>query len=181
MKKPICLIMIFSMLILKISAQEISEADNSLIDDFVKSHVAVTKEKIISDTLQNVFNGTFFKISAGFNFDENGGSTGYIFAIKGGELFAIENPTVNMPVLSSLVKTDYYLKSETDAKKFETALDKIFPIAWPESDKKEHLKLSNKWYFIRNKFFDSKSGFIVTVDNNSKITDISYEMEAIKK
>ena len=46
---------------------------------------------------------------------------------------------------------------------------------------KEHLKKDNKWYFIRDTFFDSKSGYIVSVDPNGKILNIAHELEAIKK
>ncbi|MDQ1296120.1 MAG: hypothetical protein QG611_98, partial [Bacteroidota bacterium] len=81
----------------------------------------------------------------------------------------------------SLVRTDFYLKSETDAKIFETALDKIYPISDMNKEYKEHLKIDDKWYFIRDKFFDSKSGYIITLDQNSRILNISQSLEAISK
>jgi hypothetical protein len=182
MKKSLFFIMILSLLIMKINAQEISEKDNSLIDNFVKSRIAVTKEMIVSDTLQKVLSGTFYKIDAGYSFTDDGASTaGYIFVIKEGALFVLENTNPSMPTFTSLIRKDFFLKSEINAKYFETALDKIYPISWTAAEYKEHLKINDKWYFIRDKFFDSKSGFIVTVDKNSKILSVGYEMEAIKK
>ena len=89
--------------------------------------------------------------------------------------------TDSLSTLLSLVRKDFYLKTEADAKIFETSFDKLYPISWTKAEEKEHLKINNKWYFIRAKFFDSKSGYIVTLDKNSNISDISYNMEAIKK
>jgi hypothetical protein len=79
------------------------------------------------------------------------------------------------------IRSDFSLKDESDAKVFETALDKIKPPDWSNKKYKEHLKIDNKWYFVRGKFFDSKSAYIVTIDQSGKITKIDYNDEAIKK
>ena len=182
MKKAILYIMALSSLFLKVNAQEISEKDNSLIDDLIKSKIFIQKEKIVSDTLAKVFNGTFFKVDAGFSFsDESGYCSGDLFIIKDGECAPLGGRSDSMHILVSLVRPDFYIKSEVDARIFETALDKIYPIGMMGGEYKEHLKINTKWYFIRDKFFDSKSGYIVTLDKNSKISNIGYSMEAIKK
>ena len=80
-----------------------------------------------------------------------------------------------------MLRNDFRIKNEADVKIFETALDKLFPISWPDDEKKEHIKKDNKWYFIRGDFFDSKSGYIVTLDPLMKITNIAYDMKAIGK
>jgi hypothetical protein len=172
--------MIFSFSLLKINAQEISEKENSLLDNFIKSKISITKEKIVSDTLPKVFTGTFFKVDAGFAFGDGGTFSGLLFVIKDGKMIEYVGRTDSLNTLLSLIRKDFYLKTEADAKIFETSLDKLFPISWTSISEKEHLKLNNKWYFIRAKFFDSKSGYIVTLDKNSNISEISYSMEAIK-
>jgi len=182
MKKSICLIMTLSFLSINIIAQEIPEKDNSLLDNFIKSKISIDKTQIVSDTLAKVFNGTFYKVEAGFSFtDETSSYTNYIFNIKDGAIFLIESRPDSMNTLLSLVRKDFYLKTAINAKVFETCLDKIYPMNDMHMEYKEHLKIANKWYFIRDKFFDSKSGYIVTLDQNSKITKISYSMEAIQK
>jgi hypothetical protein len=184
MKKSICLIMTLSFLSINIIAQEIPEKDNSLLDNFIKSKISIIKETIVSDTLTKVFYGTFYKVNAGFAFidtDQMTSSSNDIFNIKDGAIFVIESRSDSMSTLLSLVRKDFYLKTAANAKVFETALDKIYPMSDMDMEYKEHLKIANKWYFIRDKFFDSKSGYIVTLDQNSKITNISYSMEAIKK
>jgi hypothetical protein len=86
-----------------------------------------------------------------------------------------------MTTVVSLVRKEFYLKTETDAKNFEMALDKLYPMSDMNEKYKEHMKIGNRWFFIRDKFFDSKSGFIVTVDQNMRIGNIGYSLEAIKK
>ena len=176
--------MILSCLSMKISAQEIPGKDNSLLDNFIKSKISIIKEMIVSDTLAKVFYGTFYKINAGFAFidpDQLTSSSNEIFNIKDGAILVIESRPDSMSALLSLVRKDFYLKTATNAKVFETCLDKIYPMNDMHMEYKEHLKIADKWYFIRDKFFDSKSGYIVTLDQNSKITKISYSMEAIQK
>jgi hypothetical protein len=184
MKKSVCFIIILSFLSINMIAQEISEKDNSLLDTFIKSRVSIEKERIAPDTLAKVFYGTFYKINAGFAFidpDQMTSSSNEMFNIKDGKILVLENSSDSMLTLMSLVRKDFYLKTTIDAKVFETCLDKIYPMSDLDRQYKAHLKIANKWYFIRGTFFDSKSGYIVTLDQNSKIKNISYSMEAIKK
>jgi hypothetical protein len=168
---------------MSINAQEISEKDNSLLDDFIKSKISIKKEMIVSDTLAKVFTCTFFKIDAGFAFleDEMTSCSGDLFFIKDGEPFALGGRTDSMPALLSLLRRDFYLKGETEAKIFEKALDALYPIGDFREKYREHFKRGNVWYFIRDQFFESKSGYMITVDQKSNIVNIAYSMEAIKK
>jgi hypothetical protein len=182
MKKSFIYIMIFCLAILKMNAQDISEKDNIMLDSFIKSKIAIEKEKIDSDTLGKVFNGTFYKISAGFSFMDGGAMcAGSLLILKDGKLIEFDNRRDTMFTLLTLLRSDFYLKTAADVKVFETTLDKIYPMSWSEAENKEHIKINNKWYFVRGKFFDSKSAYIVTLDKNSKISNIAYDMEAIKK
>lgn len=182
MKKAVTYVLILSLSVMKIYSQTTEDRDNSLIDNYIKSKVAFEKERVESDTVAKVFNGTFYKVSAGYSFEFGGAlCTGTIIVLNGGKLVAFDNRLDTLFTLLSFVRKDFFLKTENDAKVFETCLDKIFPMSWSDEDAKEHLKIGNKMYFIRGKFFDSKSGYIVTLDGNSKITNISYSMEAIKK
>jgi hypothetical protein len=181
MTKTIICFAIISFSILKVNAQELSEKENSQLDNFIKSKISIKKEKVVSDTLEKVFTGTFFKVEAGFSFGDGGMFSGLLFVLKDEKMIENVGRTDSLNTLLSLVRKDFYLKTEADAKIFETSLDKLFPISWTSVEEKAHLKIKNQWYFIRGKFFDSKSGYIVTLDKNSNISDIAYNMEAIKK
>jgi len=164
-----------------VNAQATAEKENSILDDLFKSHLVVNKEKIVSDTLDKVFDCSFYKVDAGFDFEGGMLCTNNLFIIKDGKLLDYDNRLDSLFNLLSVLRSDFRIKNEADVKIFETSLDKLFPISWPNDEKKEHIKKGNKWYFIRGDFFDSKSGYIVTIDPSMKITNIAYDMEAIKQ
>jgi hypothetical protein len=177
MKKSITIIAIFSFILMGAGAQEMTEKENTLLDNFLKSKVIGEKEKFVSDTLERVIPGPVYKIRAGFSeADATSYCSEYFFVIRNGSL--VDFGTSNlMPVL----KSGLSIKTEADAKIFETALDKVFPVSWSDEDKKKHIKKANKWYFVRGDFFDFYSGFIVTVDPAGKIIATGYDMKATEK
>ena len=181
MKSSIISIVLMWLVILTVNAQATDEKENSILDDLFRSHLVVNKEKIVSDTLDKVFDCSFYKVDAGFDFEGGGLCTNNLFIIKDGKLLNYDNRLDSLFNLLSVLRSDFRLKNEADVKIFETSLDKLFPISWPNDEKREHINKGNKWYFIRGDFFDSKSGYIVTLDPSMKITNIAYDMEAIKK
>jgi hypothetical protein len=166
-------------------AQEIPATDNLLIDKFMQSIVIIEKENLKSDTLQKVFPCALYKVSQWMIVEkDNSFACGsYIVAIKDGKLIELQQPSTNrtLDVLFSLLSKTFSIKNETDARVFETALDKIYPILIPSDNEfKEHFKKANKWYFVRGGFFDNRSGFVLTMDQKFKITSIEFNMEIIK-
>jgi hypothetical protein len=179
MKKTIIFIILLWFSIMTVIAQTKTQKENSIIDELFKSHLVVNKEKIVSDTLEKVFDCSFYKVDAGFDFEGGSLCTNNLFIIKDGKLLDYDDRLDSLFNLLKVLRSDFRIKNETDVKIFETALDKLFPISWPDDEKKEHIKKGNKWYFIRGDFFDSKSGYIVTLDPSMKITNIAYDMKAI--
>lgn len=174
--------MIFCFPLMKVNAQSIPENDRTLIDNFIKSITSVEKVKIESDTLARVFKGSFYTATMVFSVDEGTSSCSeYWFAINNGKLMQLEitSSKKKLDVLFSLLKENVQIKNESDARIFETALDKIYPMSWSEAEAKKHIKTGSKWYFIRGKFFDTSKGFVVTLDQNSKITQIDYDLELV--
>ena len=177
--------LLLSCIPLIISAQEIPAADNLLIEKFIQSVTVIEKEKLASDTLQKVFPCALYKVSLWLTVDKDDSFAcgSYVIAIKDGKLTELQQPSTNKPLdkmLSILSKT-FTVKNEADAKVFEAALDKLYPILMM-SDKefKEHFKKANKWYFVRGGLFEDRMGFVLTTDQTSKVTSIEFSME-IKK
>ena len=184
MKKSLSLLVLFCIPLI-ISAQNIPASDNLLIDKFIQSVTVIEKERLASDTLQKVFPCTLYKVSLWLTVDKDDSFAcgSYTVAIKDGKLIELQQPSTNKPLdqmLLILSKT-FTVKNETDAKVFEAALDKLYPIIMG-SDKefKEHFKKANKWYFVRGGLFEDRMGFVLTTDQSSKVTAIEYSME-IKK
>jgi hypothetical protein len=185
MKKIFGMLMIFTISLAKINAQNIPPADNLLLDKYINSVLTIDKVKISSDTLAEVFEGAYYEFSPIVTMNNSVAACGtYKVLILKGQLSLMEEvgTTQRLDNLLLLVRKDFSIKNAGDAKIFETALDKIYPINWDADLKdKKFFKKDGKWYFIRGDFFDNKKGFIITLDANSKISAINFDLEAIKK
>jgi hypothetical protein len=161
----------------QIFAQKISQTENAFIDDLFISKLVINKQKIVSDTLAKVFKGNFYLVVPKILLEDEEG------AFDCSKLISINEGVITEIIDSSivqLVKDNFMLKNEGDVIIFETAMDKLYPLTEENKEYKEHLKTGNKWYFIRGEFFGAKSGFKVTINKESKITGIVYDLEAIK-
>lgn len=183
MKRAMLFVLILSCFLLDSIGQVSSGKDDLMVDNYLKSRIIVEKEKILSDTLGKVFNGTFYSCKTGFSSAE--GDTwcsGSIIVMNAGKLIEFDSRTDSILPLLALVRKDFIVKGVNEAIIIETALEKLYPLSsFSGNEDKERLKIGNNWYFIRGKFFDSKSGYIVTLDKNLRISNIAYSMEAIKK
>jgi hypothetical protein len=180
MKKLLLFTVIMAILSNSLSGQG---NENSIVDNYVKSRLIIKKDKIVSDTLAKVFAGTFYRVNIGFNGGEGESTCSQsIIIIKDGKLIELDNRLDSMKPLLVVVRKDFLLRSDADGKVFETSLKKLFPISeFTEPKDIFRSRNGNTWYFIRGTFMDSKSGYIIKTDKNFRITNIAYEMEAIKK
>jgi len=72
--------------------------------------------------------------------DEMSYCSGSILDIKDGAIFALDSRSDSMFVFKSLVRKDFSLKTESDAKLFEGCLDRLFPM----DEMKEKEKVTSK-------------------------------------
>ena len=80
------------------------------------------------------------------------------------------------PVLMSLIKKDFFLKDENSAKLFEASLNTLYPVDKKEIPNVKHLKKGSQWIFLRGKFFDDYTAFIVTTGANGAVTKIELKL-----
>lgn len=176
MKKILLVTIVLSLSLPHITAQIISQKDNAFIDNLFRSKLVINKQKIVSDTLAKVFKGNFYLVDPVISLEDEEGtySCRKLININEGVIKEIIDSSIVL-----LVKDNFVLKTGNDSFIFETALDKLYPINDPEdlAAKEQFMSGGDTWYFIRGKFFDSKSGFKVTVNKDSKITNIVYKME----
>jgi hypothetical protein len=185
MKKTLFNLVLCSIPFLGAGGQAIPENDNRLMDSFINSKTTIEKVKMESDTLKKVFRGSFYEITPFFEHINGSSSCGsYKIVINNGVSNEIEatDETKPMSILFSLLQPGFTIRNETDAKIFEVALDHLYPLSWSDkAEDKKHQKINNKWLFLRGDFFESKKGFVVTLDQSSKITSIDFDLEAVKK
>lgn len=159
------------------AAQKATGDENAMIDKLFLSQFVIDSEPIDSEDVIKVFSGAFIEVKAGFS---DGNGTWYcrvkLVNIKDGRINLFNREGDNV---ISYLRPDFFLATQADAQSFSNALNAIVKtrsgITNPEFRKKD-----NKWYFIRDTYSgdngtDVKGGFIVTVDQRSKITAIDYE------
>ena len=183
MKKVLFLILVFVIGISNAECQEPSASDR-LVNDYVFSKIIIKKEKLDSEALSKVFSGAFYKALPTYN--HHGGISScdeFYVVVNNGNIFELDeiSETKTLDQLFSFLRADFTLRDENDAKTFEQSLDAIYPLGWTEKpEDKYHFLKDGKWFFIRGEFFDSKKAFIVTIGQNYRITQIEYNLEAVK-
>lgn len=160
------------------TTQKTNGDENSVIDKFFLSHFVVDKKQFNSEDISKVFSGSFIEAQAGFSVgDGSYYCRDKIINIKDGNVSLFDREGNN---LMAYIKTDFILATEADAQSFTNALREIVKTRSGITDHRFRKK-DNKWYFIRDVYGDydtSKDvfgGFVVTVDQKSKITGIVYD------
>ncbi len=185
MKKTIMSLILCGIAFAGVIGQKIPENDAAMIDELINSTITINKVVIESEALAKVFSGTFYRVTPTYNI--NGGIASceeYFMVVHNGKVTELENlsETRTLDFLFSLLKKDFTIKSEGDAITFELALDAIYPVDWTvDAEDRKHLQRDGKWLFLRGDFFGSKKGFEITLDQNSGISQIDYDLEAIKQ
>lgn len=185
MKKAIVSIIICGIAFAVAGGQTIPENDAAMIDELINSTITIKKVAIESEALAKVFSGTFYRVTPTYNI--NGGIASceeYFMVVHSGKVTELESisETITLDFLFSLLKKDFTIKDENDAIIFESALDAIYPVDWTvDAEDKKHLQQDGKWLFLRGDFFGSKKGFVISLDQNSGISQIDYDLEAIKQ
>lgn len=185
MKKTIVSLIICGIAFAGVSGQTIPEIDAAMIDEMINSTITIDKVSIESEALAKVFNGTFYRVTPTYN--HRGGIASceeYFMVVYDGKVTELEDvsETKTLDFLFSLLKKDFTIKDESEAKIFESALDSIYPVDWSvDAADKKLMEQDGKWLFLRGDFFGSKKGFVITLDQNSGISQIDYDLEAIKQ
>ena len=184
MKKAIVSLMICGIAFVSVSGQTIPEKDAVMIDELINSTITIKKVTIESEALAKVFNGTFYKATPTYN--HRGGIASceeYGMVVYNEKVTELEDvsETKTLDFLFSLLKKDLTIRNESEAKIFESALDAIYPVDWTvDAEDKKLLQQDGKWLFLRGSFFESKKGFVVTLDQNFRISRIDFDLEAVK-
>jgi hypothetical protein len=184
MRKTFISIIICGIAVVTVSGQTIPEKDAAMIDELINSTISIKKVIIESGELAKVFNGTFYRAIPTYN--HRGGIASceeYGVVVHNGKVTELEDvsETKTLDFLFSLLKKDFTIRNESEAKIFEAALDAIYPIDWTvDAEDKKVFQQDGKWLFLRGSFFESVKGFVVTLDQSFGISQIDFDLEAVK-
>ncbi len=158
--------------------------EKEVVRQEVLRRIEIESTKLESSALKKVFSATFYKVTIKIK-QGDGTSTSKMTLVKKDAKFVDLETTFtskDMPGLKSLIVKDFKLKTEGDAKVFEEAIDKLYPLSKFGSSKKAKAikKTPAGWAFIRGTFFKDLKGFEVATDANGTVQSIGYNLK-IKK
>ena len=157
--------------------------DQAFFDKQTGKFVKLQPKRLTADVLGKVFNATVYSVAV---VNSDGGSTNAVVARTGDDITIISTPssTMDMPDFVKLIKPDFTIKSDSDARASQDALDLLYSI--DSTFNKDDLNAratrhsGSQWTFVRGKFFDHFKGFIITTDDSGKITGIKWTLDDIK-
>jgi hypothetical protein len=82
------------------------------------------------------------------------------------------------PAIQKMIRPDFKLVSDDDAKTVQAALDAVYPILGDQDKAAEKITHSgNEFTFSRGKFFDKLMGFVLTTDASGTVTGVKYVLK----
>ncbi len=165
-------------------ADPLTDEESKALEAEVMRRITTEAKKVESEALGKAFAATFYEVDVKVSQGSSSQTVGLQLARVGGQFVDVDKPTTNQstPWLLKMLRPEFRLTSEADAKVFEAALDAIYPIH-TFGDKESPKAIRNegsKWIFVRGTFFDDVSGYIVTTDEEGVVTAVDYSLR-IKK
>ncbi len=165
-------------------AAPMTDEESKAVEAEVMRRITTSTKKLDSEALSKAFVASFYEVDVKVSQGNSSQTVGLQLARVDGKFLDVDSPTTNQstPWLKKMLRPEFRLKSDEDAKVLEAALDAIYPISTFHNKKspKEIRHDGNKWIFVRGTFFDDVSGYIVTTDADGAVTAVDYSLR-IKK
>ena len=145
--------------------------NNASINNYIKSLYAVEGEKIESSYLENLSGFDFIRVKWITDYDNNGAYDEKILCKKGDSWNVISEPSDLLQALNA----DIILENESDVIEFNKLLDLFFDF-FGQGETTVSQK-ENNWYLIKADWFGTKSGFVITIDDNGVVINIEKSEE----
>lgn len=144
----------------------LTQIDIENIESFYNESVSYEQSVISSDKVDAIFDAVFYKVFKKNKFK-------YIAAQFHGTYFELNEYSMLVPMLQS----DFKLKDEIEAKKFQNALGVLFPINSFNEKVLAFEIVEGGWRFVRGEAFEKEYGIFVRTDELGKILEIEYKSE----
>ncbi|HLP73419.1 MAG TPA: hypothetical protein VK155_10995 [Bacteroidales bacterium] len=162
-----------------LTAQDITQEHNKLIDDHLQSKLSIEKEPVKSPDISKVFAGSFYKVRIDFIYQYENSVQSYgchdcYVNITNGKLTEFQQLSSDgeLKELLSMLKSEFRIRNEADAKVFEAALNALYPVDQKDVANIKHMNKAAQWIFIRGKFFDDNTAVIVSVAPDGRLSKI---------
>ena len=167
-------------------ALTLSDSETEFIRNYIEANSNASFGVDTVDTPKlNELNANLFAYSIVYTIEQSGFSgshsnAGMVVLEHNGTMQHIESakevPCSNL--FKQIVNAQIALSTNDDAQTFEGLLDEVSPAG--DEEAKSFYQEGNTWFFVRDTFFDDKSGYVVEIDANGKIAEISYKLKLKK-
>lgn len=163
------------------SADALPPDEQAFLDKHMADVIAITPKRLDDAALAKAISAPIYMLNIAINMGDGGSMTqSQMAAHVGDQLVPVTRPGTDgdCPQIAKMIKSDFALKSDDDAKTLQSAFDLLFP---PVGDIEKKVIAfhhnGNEWQFIRGAFFDKHMGFVITTDNAGKITAVKYSLK----
>lgn len=163
--KQIVLIVLLLLIISFSGSAQLTKDDNVKLDEFISKNVKIEADLIRSASLLHLTEVEFFSVIRTADY-KGGSSNKYILMKYRGGMQELNSP---LPLVS-LIRDDYKLKKDVDAKHMQKALSLLFDNGMIGNQ--EIIQKENQWIFVQNDWFGDKTGFIVNISQKGKVLEI---------
>ena len=155
--------------------------EKAFLDQHISDLVKIEYVRVSDPAVLKVFATPFTTVNIDIS-DGDGGTNhnSILVARRDDKLAGITRPSTDgdCPGIQQMLRPDFRLKNDNDARVFQAALDAVFPIIGSSDQKAKAFKHAGpQWKFVRGDFFEAKMGFLVTTDKNGAVTGVSYVMK----
>ena len=160
---------------------ELTADEKAFLDQHVSDLVKIEYARLSDPAVVKVFATAFYTLNVDIDVGDGGTSANSaIVARQDDKLVSIHRPSTDgdCPAILQMIRPDFRLKTDNDARVVQAALDAVFPIIGSSDQKAKNFKhAGHQWKFIRGEFFDAKMGFLVTTDNSGAVTGVQFVLK----
>ena len=182
LRRPILLgALVFGVMATRAWGGDLTADEKAFIDQHTSDVVKIEPVRLSDPAVVKVFATPFYTLNIAIDEGDGGtSSNSTIVARRDDKLVSIHRPSTDgdCPAILQMIRPDFRLKNDNDARVLQAALDAVFPIIGMSDQKAKSFKhAGHQWKFIRGEFFDAKMGFLVTTDNGGAITGVSFVLK----
>ena len=158
-------------------AAEITPDEQAFFDQHTADLVKFQTEKVDDLAVEKVFTVPIYTVTVVIGLADGNPTTSLTVARIEDKLVGVNRPSGDgdLPDFQKMISPDFKLKTNTDGKMMQQALNVLYP-AMMESEKKliSFRQAGNTWTFVRGEFFESKSGYVMKTGADGSITSVEY-------
>ena len=160
---------------------EPTAAEKAFLDQHISDLVKIEYVRVSDPVVLRGFATPFTTVNIVIS-DGDGGTnhSSILVTRRDDKLVGITRPSTDgdCPGIQQMLRPDFRLMNDNDARVFQAALDAVYPIIGNSDQKAKVFKHAGpQWKFVRGDFFEAKMGFLVTTDKSGAVTSVTYVMK----